>query len=125
MKIAIPTSDGIRISSNLKKIKGFKVFEIIEGKIIDENYVPCHEPVNMNAGRGDNGNSDTHVELLEQSLLACIEDCQMVIANGLGKQMFEELVKAQKEAFITEATHVRGAISHFIRQTLRNHPEMA
>jgi hypothetical protein len=39
--------------------------------------------------------------------------------------MFEELVKAHKEVYITEASNVRGAINHFIRQTLRNHPEIA
>ena len=37
----------------------------------------------------------------------------------------EELVKAQKEVYITEAVDSRIAINHFIRQTLRNHPELA
>jgi hypothetical protein len=39
--------------------------------------------------------------------------------------MFEELVKAQKEVYITEAVDSRIAINHFIRQTLKNHPELA
>jgi predicted Fe-Mo cluster-binding NifX family protein len=125
MKIAIPTSDGIRISSNIKAIKGFKVFEIIEGKVSDELYVPCHDGQNSLNVTDGNGNGAQKIEPIETSKLSCIEDCQIVIANGLGKRMFEELVKAHKEAFITEATHVRGAINHFIRQTLRNHPELA
>jgi len=125
MKIAIPTSDGIRISSNIQRIKGFKVFEILQGKIVDELYVSNIKTSEPNIPVGENGNPDAINENVGHSILSGIEDCQIVIANGLGKKMFEELVKAQKEVYITEATNVRGAINHFIRQTLKNHPEIA
>ena len=122
MKIAIPTSDGIRISSNILNIKGFKVFEILDGKIVDERYVTRNNAANKSNANGDPSNHHPEQNL---SMLACIDECQIVIANGIGKMMFEELVKAHKEVYITEASNVRGAINHFIRQTLRNHPEIA
>ncbi|MBR9999472.1 MAG: hypothetical protein KFF73_10895 [Cyclobacteriaceae bacterium] len=125
MKIAIPTSDGIRISSNVLHIKGFKVFEISDGKIVEESYVIRAKVVNNPVASGDNRNSLSHGSEENLSFLAGIDDCQIVIANGVGKKMFEELVKAHKEVYITEASNVRGAINHFIRQTLRNHPEIA
>jgi len=124
MKIAIPTSDGIRISSNVHHIKGFKVFEIISGKIVDEAYVTKSKAVNNSAPSGDNGNPVSQEHDGNFSILAGIDDCQIVIANGVSKKMFEELVRAHKEVYITEASNVRGAINHFIRQTLRNHPEI-
>lgn len=125
MKIAIPTSDGIRISSNVHHIKGFKVFEIISGKIVDEVYITKTKTVNNSPPSGENGNPESQNYEGDLSILSGIDDCQIVIANGIGKKMFEELVRANKEVYITEASNVRGAINHFIRQTLRNHPEIA
>jgi predicted Fe-Mo cluster-binding NifX family protein len=125
MKIAIPTSDGIRISSNIRNIRGFKVFEITGGKIVNEVYVLRKKAINNPTSGGDNGGPSVSDENENLSILSGIDDCQIVIANGLGKRMFEELVKAHKEVYITEASNVRGAINHFIRQTLRNHPEIA
>ena len=125
MKIAIPTSDGIRISSNILNIKGFQVFEIIDGKIVEEKYVMKAKATNNHAAPGENGNPASPHDDENFSFLGGIKDCQIVIANGVGKRMFEELVRAHKEVYITEASTVRGAINHFIRQTLRNHPEIA
>jgi predicted Fe-Mo cluster-binding NifX family protein len=125
MKIAIPTLDGIRISSNILNIKGFQVFEIIDGKIVEERYVMKSKTLNNAGSPGENGNPPSNDHEENFSFLEGIDDCQIVIANGVGKRMFEELVKAHKEVYITEASNVRGAINHFIRQTLRNHPEIA
>ena len=125
MKIAIPTSDGIRISSNVHNIKGFKVFEIISGKIVDEKYITKTKALNNSVPSVENGNPAPQDHDGNFPLLSEIDDCQIVIANGVGKKMFEELLKAHKEVYITEASNVRGAINHFIRQTLRNHPEIA
>ncbi len=127
MKIAIPTCDGIRISSNIKRIKGFTIFEISGGKIINETYVSNNSKPEDNQSNKESIDeaAEPHTKSKEISFLTCIEDCQIVIANGLSKNMFEELLKANKEVYITEAEHIRGAINHFIRQTLRNHPEMA
>ena len=125
MKIAIPTRDGRRISSNIKTISGFKIFEIVNSKIIDETFIPKID-INGNKTKSiDNAESPEGAEDDELSLISGIKDCQIVISNGLGKKMFEELVRAQKEVYITEAVDARRAINHFIKQTLRNHPEMA
>jgi len=120
MKIAIPTRDGRRISSNMQSIHGFNVYEILDGKIIAESYISRKSIVEHEAENGEES-----VNEKELSLISAIWDCQIVISNGFGKQMFEELVKAQKEVYITEAVDSRIAINHFIRQTLKNHPELA
>ena len=39
MKIAIPTRDGRRISSNIQSINGFNIYEISNGEIIAETYI--------------------------------------------------------------------------------------
>lgn len=127
MKIAIPTSDGSRISSNIQRIKGFVIFEISKGKIIDEKFV-IKKDFNLNGQETAKGNGNPfHENAIPEprAILSEISDCQIVISNGFGKKMFEALVKANKEVFITEAASVRNAINHFIRQTLKNHPELA
>lgn len=122
MKIAIPTRDGRRISSNIQNILGFNVYEISDGEIIAETFISSkqaekkHEEAEL---------ADDNSKEKELSQISGIWDCQIVISNGFGKLMFEELVKAQKEVYITEAVDSRIAINHFIRQTLKNHPELA
>lgn len=125
MKIAIPTRDGRRISSNIKNISGFKVFEIIDGKVIDESFIPKMDVNGNGTNSKDNSIPAPEPDGSELSSISGIMDCDIVISNGLGKKMFEELVRAQKEVYITEAVDARRAINHFIRQTLHNHPEMA
>jgi predicted Fe-Mo cluster-binding NifX family protein len=123
MKIAIPTRDGRRISSNIQNIIGFNVYEIADGRIVAESFISRKQVEKrlQEEFETDEG-YDKEKEL---SLISGIWDCQIVISNGFGKQMFEELVKAQKEVYITEAVDSRIAINHFIRQTLKNHPELA
>ncbi len=122
MKIAIPTRDGRRISSNIQSINGFNVYEISNGEIIAESFISrkyTEKKLEESEIAEDSRNEK------ELSLISGIWDCQIVISNGFGKLMFEELVKAQKEVYITEAVDSRIAINHFIKQTLKNHPELA
>jgi len=122
MKIAIPTRDGRRISSNIQSINGFNVYEISNGEIIAETFI-SRKYVEQKLEEMQIDRDDSNEK--ELSLISAIWDCQIVISNGFGKLMFEELVKAQKEVYITEAVDSRIAINHFIRQTLKNHPELA
>jgi predicted Fe-Mo cluster-binding NifX family protein len=122
MKIAIPTRDGRRISSNIQDILGFNVYEILDGEIIAETFI-SRKQADKQIEESDRVTGTGNEK--ELSLISAIWDCQIVISNGFGKLMFEELVKAQKEVYITEAVDSRIAINHFIRQTLKNHPELA
>jgi len=122
MKVAIPTRDGRRISSNIQSIMGFNVYEISDGEIIAETFI-SRKQVEKKLEESDIDWADDKEK--ELSLISGILDCQIVISNGFGKLMFEALVKAQKEVYITEAVDSRIAINHFIRQTLKNHPELA
>lgn len=123
MKIAIPTRDGRRISSNIQHIIGFNVYEIADGRIIAESFVSRKQHEKKLQETSEAGAQDGQEN--ELTLISGIWDCQIVISNGFGKQMFEQLVRAQKEVYITEAVDSRIAINHFIRQTLKNHPELA
>ncbi len=118
MKIAIPTNDGFSITSNTKFLKGFKTFEIQDGKVMKESYVtglnaPLEDTL-INASPGHDVNP----------IVTAIDDCKIVISNGLDKRLFEDLVKAHKEVYVTEASEVRLALRRFIHQTLKNHPEL-
>ena len=118
MKIAIPTNDGYRITSNTKYLKGFKTFEIIDGKVIKESFLTGFNELSDSAAAFD------HDGLPANPMVKAIDDCKLVISNGLDKKLFEDLVKAHKEVYITDATEVRIAVRRFIYQTLKNHPEL-
>ena len=118
MKIAIPTNDGLSITSNTKYLKGFKTFEILDGKVIKESYV-----TGLNQFVDSYSKEDPAV-FLENPMVTAINDCKIIISNGLDKKLFEDLLKAHKEVYITETTDVRTAIRRFVYQTLKNHPEL-
>jgi predicted Fe-Mo cluster-binding NifX family protein len=120
MKIAIPTNDGLNITSNTKFLKGFKTFEISEGKVLKESFITgiqTAHPVLASLGSSEHSIADN-------PLLEAIHDCKIVISNGLDKNLFEDLMRAHKEVYVTEASDVRAAIRRFIHQTLKNHPEL-
>ncbi|HLF32910.1 MAG TPA: hypothetical protein VI583_01655 [Cyclobacteriaceae bacterium] len=118
MKIAIPTNDGHSITTNTKFLKGFKTFEIMDGKVMKESYITdlnrLSTEITEEIRTGYNGNA----------LLSAIDDCKIVISNGLDKKLFEDLLKAHKEVYITESSEIRIAIRRFVQQTLKNHPEL-
>lgn len=118
MKIAIPTNDGLCITSNTKYLKGFKTFEIVDGKVIKESFLTGLNDITDHAISLDLNGTPVN------PLVKAIEDCKLVISNGLDKKLFEDLLKAHKEVYITDATEVRTAVRRFIYQTLKNHPEL-
>jgi len=118
MKIAIPTNDGLNITSNTKFLKGFKTFEIVDGKVIKDSYVTGLSQL------VDNPPKDDPENILANPLVTAIADCKIVISNGLDKRLFEDLLKAHKEVYVTETSDVRTAVKRFVYQTLKNHPEL-
>ena len=118
MKIAIPTNDGLTITSHTKFLKGFKTFEILNGKVMKESLITGLETVTVPEDNNELENG------CGNPLVSAIEDCKIVISNGLDKLLFEDLLKAHKEVYVTETSDVRLAIRRFIYQTQRNHPEL-
>ena len=115
MKVAIPTNDGIRIISDPCDIKGIKIFDIENGSIIKERFITITESdflYKNNSLNNHTGNSEKSIK----PVIRAIEDCEVVISNGLCKLLFEELVLAEKEVYITETNIVRPAILNFIRR---------
>ena len=87
MKIAIPTRDGRRISSNINSIGGFNVYEITNGEISSETFISRkHAEKKLEELQTDNDGSNEK----EISFISVIWDCQIVISNGFGREMFEE-----------------------------------
>ena len=115
MKVAIPTNDGIRIISDFDKIEGFKIFEIIDGSIHHERFI-----TNFTSQFNDQddfiNNYNNKPEKPLKPIFRAIEDCKVVISNGISKKLFEDLVLAKKELYITEADDVRSAIRNYIRR---------
>ena len=112
MKVAIPTNDGIHIISDSGKIEGFMIFEINEGTIKHEQLV-----ANLSSQIPDHeyGHSEEDDDKNLCPMMRAITDCQVVISNGVSKKLFEDLLIAEKEVYITEADDVRSAIRNYLR----------
>ncbi|MFC2123247.1 NifB/NifX family molybdenum-iron cluster-binding protein [Bacteroidota bacterium] len=115
MKVAIPTNDGIRIISDFRKIEGFKIYEIENGTILHERFITNF--TSRFFSQDDtfpNQNNKNNKPV--KPIIRAIEDCKVVISNGISKELFEDLVQVEKEVYITEASDVRSAIRNFIRK---------
>lgn len=118
MKIAIASDDGKTISSHFGRTKGFVVFEIEDKEIKNQEYRP-NTYTGHARGLEGNHNADHHGPILN-----ALSDCKVVISNGMGRRIYNDLKGIGIEVFITDETDVKKAIDLYLRGELINRPEM-
>jgi hypothetical protein len=103
MKIAVPTYDGINIVNNLVKAKGFLVFTIQFGEIIEEEFRPIQ-----------------HNDLLfnNNEWIVSLDDCSEVIVSELNEQNEQLLQKQKCHLLPTNDTIIARIILNFLNTTL-------
>ncbi len=109
MKVAIATDDKVSISHHFGRTLGFRVFEIKDNKIIKEEYRQ-----NIGKSNGQCGSCD------HSSMITNIKDCNLVICYGMGQGIYNDLVKNNIMAVITEEHTVEDAINCLIKDDLVN-----
>lgn len=109
MKVAIATDDKLTISHHFGRTLGFRVFEIKDNKIVGEEY---RENIGKNNGQcGSCGHS---------SMIANIKDCDLVVCYGMGQGIYNDLVRHNIKAVITEEETVDNAIICLMKDDLVN-----
>lgn len=126
MKIAVVTDDGKTISQHFGRARYFSVVKLENGEIITKELrekAGHHSFAYHGQGAGgrhgfEPGSYDKHV-----SMAQAIEDCQVVIAGGMGYGAYEFLRSTGKEVIATDAMAIDDAIELYLKGKLVNRME--
>ena len=95
MKIAVATDDQISVCGHVGKCKGFMIFSIDSGKILNkefrENIFTNHHNKSStekddHRHGGGHGHGDGHKRLAEG-----LNDCDYLISHGMGRKLVEDI----------------------------------
>ena len=120
MKIGVVTDDGRIVSAHFGMAKHYLVFEI-EGGII-KRYEMRPKASHQHAGTGHADRGEVHQSENEHSLhadmLSNVRDCQILVARGMGRPMYENIIQMGITPCITEHSSVEEAVRACIEGTL-------
>jgi predicted Fe-Mo cluster-binding NifX family protein len=120
MKIAAITADGVSIHSHFGQAPYFTVLEIVDGHIISREQRPkpfhkwhydhaVHHPEKRDAHSG--------------SMAAVIDDCEVLLARGMGEPAFYALSAAGIEPILVSEKTIDEAVQAYLSGELQHHSE--
>ncbi|MGQ9799802.1 MAG: NifB/NifX family molybdenum-iron cluster-binding protein [Ignavibacterium sp.] len=121
-KVAFATNDGVNIFSHFGRAKYFEVFEIEDKKVLSRER--RDKPDFHSAAHHDHShhNQQEHHQR-HNIILSLVEDCDFVVAAGMGYGMYEFLVSKGKQPIISSVKSLDEALSLLLEEKLENHTE--
>jgi len=119
MKIGIASDDQLNIAQHFGRTQGFIIAEIEDGKVRNKDYRKNSFSMHMQAGgheHGEHGHSHT-------SILEALSDCDLILARGMGRRIYDDLRANNIQSVITDQPTVDGAIAAYIEGELTDHPD--
>ena len=115
MKIAIVSDDGTTIASHFGSAKGFIIYEIVDGQARQVEYRVNTFTGHARGLEGTDHGVDRHGPILE-----ALNDCQAVISRGMGRRIYDDLVAANIDPYVTDEPdaqkaaelHLKGGLVH-------------
>ena len=123
-KIAFATDDGTTISAHFGRANFYEVVDVQNGKVIKREKrekSSHHHQHNHNV----HTNSEDHQSHEERHLqmTQSIQDCDYVVARGMGYGMYNHLNALGKTAIITAISDIDSAAIEIIDGSIQNHTE--
>jgi len=126
-KIAIVTDDHQTISAHFGRAIFYEVFTVEDGKIISREARPKpnhnhfidepHEEHGQQHGMGPAADSR------HKSMVGVIQDCQILLARGMGMGAFDSLKSHGIQPVMTDIQDIEKAVEAHIKGELIDHPE--
>lgn len=124
MKIAVVSEDGFTISQHFGRAPYYVVLTIEEGKIMDKESRPkaghhtfaAHEPPKLAPGERhgyDVGAESRHAEIAE-----VIQDCQVLLAGGMGWGAYESMQSYGIKPIVTDVKGIYDAVLLYLKGKL-------
>jgi predicted Fe-Mo cluster-binding NifX family protein len=127
MKIAAVTEDGITISQHFGRAPFYMVVTVENNKVIhqekrsktghhDSSSGACHDD---HASHGRHGH-DASAESIHTTMAQAIDDCQILIAGGMGWGAYESLKRRNIESITTDIESIDKAVKLYMEGKLPN-----
>ena len=124
MKIAIPSDEGTYLSQHFGRTLGFAVYEIKDDKIISQEYrkndftghIFGHHEQHQHQGE----EHFDHAQHSHHRIINALNDCEVVIAGGMGRRLLDDLTGAGKKIYITSEPEISKVVEMFIEDTLQS-----
>ncbi len=127
MKIAIPSNDNISVSAHFGRSHGFIVFVTNDQEIVNEEYrennVTGHAKGGHAEHEGEHSHSHGEHNHSHNGILNLLNDCEIVIAGGMGQRLYSDFMSADKKVFVTRESDARQAVNMFLKNQLDNNPD--
>jgi predicted Fe-Mo cluster-binding NifX family protein len=126
MKIAAISEDGINISQHFGRAPLYVVLTIEDGKIINkETRDKAGHHTFAGGGHhetapGERHGYDTGAQSRHAAMAQSIEDCQVLIAGGMGWGAYESFKNRNIETVVTDVDDIEKAVSLYIQGNLPN-----
>ena len=122
MRIAIASDDKVSICGHFGRTLGFLIFEIEDNKIIKKEYIQNdftgHAQGHHHDHKHDHSQAHSH-----GGILTALKDCQVVISRGMGRRLYDDFQKVNKEVFISNESDATKAVELYLQGNLIDHPE--
>ena len=131
MKIAAITDDGKTISQHFGRARYYLVVTVEDGKVLTQErrdkeghhtFAPqeaMEHPVSSPHGF-DPASRNRHAQML-----ATIQDCQVLLAGGMGLGMQRNLEEVGIRPVLTDARDIQEAVQAFVDGRLAERPDLA
>ena len=120
VRIAIPTNDGINISGHFGRTKGFRIISIENNNIIKDE---LKNNTFTGHAQGQHNQNNGHQSHSHDGILSALAGCDTVIANGMGRKLYNDLKNASLSVFITKEKQIAQAMDLFLNGELDNNEE--
>ncbi|GAB4333212.1 MAG: NifB/NifX family molybdenum-iron cluster-binding protein [Bacteroidales bacterium] len=132
MKIAVPSDDRIHISGHFGRAKGFLIVQTDRDKIVSKEYVQntfTGHARGMHHEHGDDHDHHHHHHAhghghhSHAGIFEALGDCEVVIAGGMGRRLYDEFVERNIKVFVTREKDVEEAVRLFLAEQLDHDSE--
>lgn len=117
LKVAIVTDDEKTISQHFGRAKFYLVYDIKNGKIEGKETRP------KAAHHGQSEEHHHQDNLIHRSMSSNIDDCEALIARGMGWGAYDAMERSGIKPFITDKESADEAVEAYIKGILDNHIE--
>ena len=126
MKIAAITEDQITISQHFGRAPLYVVFTIEDGKVVKKEtrdkagHHTFSADVHPETAPGERHGFDAGAQSRHATMAQTIDDCQVLIAGGMGWGAYESLKSRKIEAIVTDIKNMEEAVNLYLQGKLPN-----
>jgi len=113
MKVAVVSDDGETIAAHFGSARGFVIYEVADGQVRQVEYRENTFTGHARGLEGAGHEVDRHGPILE-----ALKDCRAVISGGMGRRIYNDLIRVGIDPFVTDEPDARRAAELYLKGEL-------